>query len=165
MALEGTWKDPRMRWALRSGDGCKNNETALRSRLGQMGWTLSWTAENGNFEIQNLFIWTKRIFYLPAASCYSTLITRQHANSRCDKHGHISWCFWRQFVNALILFWRADFDKQREALYTSATTAYLNRKKTGLGGETLGVNALFQQPSVYEHDVRGKKDREPMFLF
>lgn len=59
----------------------------------------------------------------------------------------------------------SDFDKQRKDLNSSATTAYSNRKKTGLGGETLGVNALVQQPSVYDYDVRGKKDREPMFLF
>lgn len=59
----------------------------------------------------------------------------------------------------------SDSDKQGKALNTSATTAHLNRNKTGLSGETLGVNALLQQPGVYDYDVRGKKGREQMFPF
>lgn len=59
----------------------------------------------------------------------------------------------------------SDSDKQGKALNTSATTAHLNRNKTGLSGETLGVNALLRQPGVYDYDVRGKKGREQMFPF
>lgn len=59
----------------------------------------------------------------------------------------------------------SDSDKQGKALNTSATAAHLNRNKTGLSGDTLGVNALLRQPGVYDYDVRGKKGREQMFPF
>ncbi len=59
----------------------------------------------------------------------------------------------------------SDSEKQGKALNTSATAAHFNRNKAGLSKETLGVNALLQQPGVYDYDVRGKKGREQMFPF
>ncbi|KAL9587639.1 MAG: hypothetical protein Q9212_000093 [Teloschistes hypoglaucus] len=59
----------------------------------------------------------------------------------------------------------SDPDRQGKALNTSAKVANLNRTKTGLNKETLGVNILLRQPGVYDYDVRGKKGREQMFPF
>ncbi|KAL8695391.1 MAG: hypothetical protein Q9218_000150 [Villophora microphyllina] len=59
----------------------------------------------------------------------------------------------------------SDSDRQGKALNTSAKVANLNRTKTGLNKETLGVNVLLRQPGVYDYDVRGKKGREQMFPF
>ncbi|KAL8851099.1 MAG: hypothetical protein Q9221_003995 [Calogaya cf. arnoldii] len=56
-------------------------------------------------------------------------------------------------------------ERQGKALNTSAAVANLNRNKTGLTKETLGVNVLLRQPGVYDYDVRGKKGREQMFPF
>lgn len=59
----------------------------------------------------------------------------------------------------------SDPERQGKALNTSAKTARLNRNKTELGKEVLGVNVLLYQPGVYDYDVRGKKGREQMFPF
>ncbi|KAL8711075.1 MAG: hypothetical protein Q9220_004456 [cf. Caloplaca sp. 1 TL-2023] len=59
----------------------------------------------------------------------------------------------------------SDPERQGKALNTSAAVAHLNRNKTVLTKETLGVNILLRQPGVYDHDVRGKKGREQMFPF
>ncbi|KAI4202534.1 MAG: hypothetical protein LQ350_002477 [Teloschistes chrysophthalmus] len=59
----------------------------------------------------------------------------------------------------------SDPDRQGKALNTSAKVANLNRTKTGLDKETVGVNILLRQPGVYDYDVRGKKGREQMFPF
>ncbi|CAL8577850.1 hypothetical protein XPA_003663 [Xanthoria parietina] len=59
----------------------------------------------------------------------------------------------------------SDPERQGKALNTSAAVANLNRNKTGLTKETLGVNVLLRQPGVYDYDVRGKKGREQMFPF
>ncbi len=59
----------------------------------------------------------------------------------------------------------SDPERQGRALNTSAAVANLNRNKTGLNKETLGVNILLRQPGVYDYDVRGKKGRDGMFPF
>ena len=59
----------------------------------------------------------------------------------------------------------SDPERQGRALNTSAAVAHLNRNRTGLTKETLGINVLLRQPGVYDYDVRGKKGREQMFPF
>ncbi|KAL8809594.1 MAG: hypothetical protein Q9200_003289 [Gallowayella weberi] len=59
----------------------------------------------------------------------------------------------------------SDPERQGKALNTSAAVANLNRNKSGLTKETLGVNVLLRQPGVYDYDVREKKGREQMFPF
>ncbi|KAL8673534.1 MAG: hypothetical protein Q9168_002023 [Polycauliona sp. 1 TL-2023] len=59
----------------------------------------------------------------------------------------------------------SNSERQGKALNTSAAVANLNRSKTGLTKETLGVNVLLRQAGVYDYDVRGKKGREQMFPF
>ena len=59
----------------------------------------------------------------------------------------------------------SDSERQGKALNTSAAVANLNRNKTGLTKETVGVNILLRQPGVYDYDVRGRKGREQMFPF
>lgn len=59
----------------------------------------------------------------------------------------------------------SDPERQGKALNTSAAVANLNRNKTGLTKETLGINILLREPGVYDYDVRGKKGREQMFPF
>ncbi|KAI4213409.1 MAG: hypothetical protein LQ351_003909 [Letrouitia transgressa] len=59
----------------------------------------------------------------------------------------------------------SDPERQGKALNTSAAVAHMNRNKTGLNKEILGVNVLLRQPGVYDYDVRGKKGREQMFPF
>ncbi|KAL8739570.1 MAG: hypothetical protein Q9190_007640 [Brigantiaea leucoxantha] len=59
----------------------------------------------------------------------------------------------------------SDPERQGKALNTSAAVAHMNRSKTGLTKNILGINVILRQPGVYDYDVRGKKGREQIFPF